>query len=127
MCDIIDLSNKDKGLITMDYQTFVDKLNEKEFIKTIENALGYNVDVFVDVKEDLSVTNRFDIMITMVVEKMHKFFNSEEKYLLKVDLDYDDVYEDAELSMPFDKDQMRRFLEMGEAIEKYFMEVFDGE
>ena len=111
----------------MDYQTFVDKLNEKEFIKTIEDALGYNVDVFVDVKEDLSVTNRFDVTITLIVEKMHKFFNSEEKYLLRVDLDYDDVYEDAELSMPFDKDQMRRFLEMGEAIEKYFMEVFDGE
>ena len=29
----------------MNYQTFVEKLNEKEFIKTIENALGYNVDV----------------------------------------------------------------------------------
>lgn len=127
MYDIIDLSNIDKGIIIMDYQTFADKLNEKEFIKTIENALGYNVDVFVNVEEDLSVTNRFDVMITMVVEKMHKFFNSEEKYLLKVDLDYDDIYEDAELSMPFDKDQMRRFLEMGEAIEKYFMEVFDGE
>ena len=80
-----------------------------------------------NVEEDLSVTNRFDVTITMVVEKMHKFYNSEEKYLLRVDLDYDDVYEDAELSMPFDKDQMRRFLEMGEAIEKYFMEVFDGE
>ena len=61
----------------MDYQTFVDKLNEKEFIKTIEDALGYNVDVFVNVEEDLSVTNRFDVMITIVVEKMHKFFNSE--------------------------------------------------
>ena len=35
----------------MDYQTFVDKLNEKEFIKTIENALGYNVDVFVNVEK----------------------------------------------------------------------------
>ena len=111
----------------MDYQTFVEKLNEKELIKKIESALGYNVDVFVNAEEDLSVTNRFDVTITLIVEKMHKFFNSEEKYLLKVDLDYDDVYEDAELSMPFDKDQMRRFLEMGEAIEKYFMEVFDGE
>lgn len=111
----------------MDYQTFVEKLNEKEFIKTIENALGYNVDVFVNVEEDLSVTNRFDVVITLVVEKMHKSYNSEEKYRLTVDLDYNGVYEDAELSMPFDKDQMRRFLEMGEAIEKYFMEVFDGE
>ena len=111
----------------MDYRTFVDKLNEKEFIKTIENALGYNVDVFVNVEEDLSVTNRFDVTITLIVEKMHKFFNSEEKYLLKVDLDYDDVYEDEELAMPFDKDQMRRFLEMGEAIEKYFMNAFEGE
>ena len=81
----------------MDYQTFVEKLNEKELIKTIENALDYNVDVFVNVEEDLSVTNRFDVTITLIVEKMHKFFNSEEKYLLKVDLDYDDVYEDAEL------------------------------
>lgn len=105
----------------------MEKLNEEELIKTIEDVLGYNVDVFVYVGKDPSVPNRFDVMITIVVEKMHKFFNSEEKYLLKVDLDYDDVYEDAELSMPFDKDQMRRFLEMGEAIEKYFMEVFDGE
>lgn len=111
----------------MNYQTFVDKLNEKEFIKTIEDALGYNVDVFVYVGKDPSVPNRFDVVITLVVEKMHKFYNSEEKYRLTVDLDYNGVYEDAELSMPFDKDQMRRFLEMGEAIEKYFMEVFDGE
>ena len=73
----------------MNYQTFVDKLNEKEFIKTIENALGYNVDVFVNVEEDLSVTNRFNVAITMVVEKMHKFFNSEEKYESRSILRYD--------------------------------------
>ena len=111
----------------IDYQTFMEKLNEEELIKTIEDALRYNVDVFVYVGKDPSVPNRFDVVITLVVEKMHKFYNSEEKYRFTVDLDYDDAYEDAELSMPFDKDQMRRFLEMGEAIEKYFMEVFDGE
>lgn len=111
----------------MDYQTFIEKLNEEELVKTIENALGYNVDVSVYVEEDSSVTNRFDVTVTLVVEKMHKFFNSEEKYLFKVDLDYDDVYEDAEVSIPLDKDQMRRTVEMVESIEKYFMKVFDGE
>ena len=111
----------------MDYQTFVDKLNEKELIKTIEDTLGYNVDVFVHVEEDLSVTNRFNVTITLVVEKMHKFYNSEEKYLFKVDLDYNDVYEDAEVSIPLDKDMMRRVVEMGEAIDKYFMNAFEGE
>lgn len=111
----------------MDYQTFVEKLNEKELIKTIEDALGYNVDVFVYVEEDLSVTNRFNVTITLIVEKMHKFFNSEEKYLFKVDLDYDDVYEDAEVSIPLDKDMMRRVVEMSEAIDKYFMNAFEGE
>ena len=100
---------------------------KKELIKTIENALGYNVDVFVHVEEDLSVTNRFDVTITLVVEKMHKFYNSEEKYLFKVDLDYDDVYEDAEVSIPMDKDMMKRLVEMSEAIEKYFMNAFEGE
>ena len=111
----------------MDYQTFIEKLNEEELVKTIENALGYDVDVFVYVRKDTSVPNRFDVMITMIVEKMHKFFNSEEKYLFKVDLDYDDIYEDAEVSIPLDKDQMRRTVEMVESIEKYFMKVFDGE
>ena len=111
----------------MDYQTFVEKLNEKEFIKTIEDALGYDVDVSVYVEEDSSVTNRFDVTVTLVVEKMHKFFNSEEKYLFKVDLDYDDVYEDAEVLIPLDRDQMRRIVEIVESIEKYFMKVFDGE
>lgn len=111
----------------MDYQTFVEKLNEKELIKTIENALNYNVDISVYVKEDLSVTNRFNVTITMIVEKMHKFFNSEEKYRFAVDLDYDDVYEDAEVSIPLDKDMMKRLVEMSEAIDKYFMNVFEGE
>lgn len=111
----------------MDYRTFIEKLNEKELIKTIENALGYNVDVSVYVEEDYSVTNRFNVTVTLVVEKMHKFFNSEEKYLFKVDLDYDDIYEDAEVSIPLDKDQMHRVVEMVESIEKYFMKVFDGE
>lgn len=111
----------------MDYQTFVDKLNEKEFIKTIEDALGYNVDVFVDVKEDLSVTNRFNVMITIVTEKMSKFFSEEEIYLFKVDLDYDDVYEDTEVSIPINYDQMLRLVKMGEVIDKHFMNVFKGE
>ena len=111
----------------MDYQTFVDKLNEKEFIKTIEDALGYNVDVFVDVKEDLSVTNRFNVMITIVTEKMSKFFSEEEIYLFKVDLDYDDVYEDTEVSIPINYDQMLRLVKMGKVIDKHFMNVFKGE
>lgn len=111
----------------MDYQTFIEKLNEEELVKTIENALGYNVDVFADVEEDYSVTNRFNVTVTLVVEKMHKFFNSEEKYLFKVDLDYEDVYEDAEVSIPLDKDMMKRLVEMSEAIDQYFMNVFEGE
>lgn len=111
----------------MDYKTFVEKLNEKELIKTIEDALGYNVDVFVDVEEDSSVTNRFDVTITLIVEKMDKFFNSEEKYLFKVDLDYDGIYEDVEVSIPLYKDQMTRLVKIGEAVDDYLMEVFDGE
>ena len=111
----------------MDYQTFVEKLNEKELIKTIENALGYNVDVFVDVKEDLSVTNRFNVKITIVTERMAKFFNDEEKYLFKVDLDYEDVYEDAEVSIPLNYDQILRLVKFGEAIDKHFMNAFEGD
>lgn len=111
----------------MDYRTFVDKLNEKELIKTIENALGYNADVFVDVKEDLSVTNHFNVKITIVTERMAKFFNDEEEYLFKVDLDYDDVYEDAEVSIPLNHDQILRLVKMGEKIDKYLMKAFDGE
>ena len=111
----------------MDYRTFVEKLNEKELIKTIENALGYNVDVFVNVEEDSSVTNRFNVTITLIVEKMDKFFNSEEKYLFKVDLDYNDIYEDVEVSIPLYKDQMTHLVKIGEAVDDYLMEVFDGE
>lgn len=111
----------------MDYQTFVEKLNEKELIKTIEQVLKYNVDVFVDVKEDYSVTNRFNVTITLVIEEMAKFFNKEEKYLFKVDLDYDDVYEDSEVTIPINKDQMLRLAKMGEAIDKHFMQAFEGE
>lgn len=54
---------------SMNFQTFEEKLNEKELIKTIEDALGYNVDVFVYVGKDTSVPNRFDVVITLVVEK----------------------------------------------------------
>lgn len=92
----------------MNYQTFVDKLNEKELIEIIERALKYNVDVFVDVKEDYSVTNRFNVTITLVIEEMAKFFSKEENYLFKVDLDYNDVYEDSEVTIPIDYDQMLR-------------------
>ena len=111
----------------MDYQTFMEKLNEEELIKTIEDVLGYNVDVFVYVGKDPSVPNRFDVVITLVVEKMHKFYNSEEKYRFTVDLDYNGVYEDTEVSIPMDKDMMKRLVEMSEAIEKYFMNAFEGE
>ena len=111
----------------MDYQTFVEKLNEKELIKKIEDALHYNVDIFIDVKEDTSVTNRFNVMITIITEKMAKFFNEEEIYLFKVDLDYDDVYENAEVMIPIDYDQMLRLVKMGEVIDKHFMNVFEGE
>lgn len=100
---------------------------KKEFIKTIENALGYNVDVFVNVEEDLSVTNRFNVTITLVIEEMAKFFSKEEKYLFKVDLDYNDVYEDSEVTIPIDYDQMLRLVKMSEAIEKHSMRSFEGE
>jgi hypothetical protein len=108
----------------MDYQAFVKQLNEKELISKIEEALQSNVDIFVDVEEDSSVTNRFNVKITIVTEKMDRFFNSEEVYLFKVDLDYDDEYEDAEVSIPIDIDQILRLAKMSDAIESHFVEVF---
>lgn len=108
----------------MDYQTFVEQLNEKELISKIEEALQSNVDIFVDVEEDSSVTNRFNVKITIVTEKMDRFFNSEEVYLFKVDLDYDDEYEDAEVSIQIDIDQILRLAKMSDAIESHFVEVF---
>lgn len=111
----------------MDYQTFVNQLNEKELISKIEESLNCRVDVFVDVKEDLSVTNRFNVKITIFTEKMDRFFNSEEVYLFKVDLDHEDVYEDAEVSIPIDIDQMTRLVKMAEVIDQHFMQAFEGE
>ena len=111
----------------MDYQTFVDQLNEKELISKIENALKYHVDVFVDVEEDSSVTNRFNVKITIVTERMAKFFADEEEYLFKVDLDENDRYVDSEVSIPIDYDQMLRLVKMGEAIKSHFMTHFKGE
>ena len=108
----------------MDYQAFVKQLNEKELISKIEEALQSNVDIFVDVEEDSSVTNRFNVKITIVTEKMDRFFNSEEVYLFKVDLDYDDEYEDAEVSIPIGIDQILRLAKMSDAIESHFVEVF---
>lgn len=108
----------------MDYQTFVKQLNEKELISKIEESLQSNVDIFVDVEEDSSVTNRFNVKITIVTEKMDRFFNSEEVYLFKVDLDHKDEYEDAEVSIPIDIDQMLRLAKMSDAIESHFVEVF---
>ena len=108
----------------MDYQTFVKRLNEKELISKIEESLQSNVNIFVDVKEDSSVTNRFNVKITIVTEKMDRFFNSEEVYLFKVDLDYDDEYEDAEVSIPIDVDQILLLAKMSDAIESHFVEVF---
>ena len=111
----------------MDCQTFVERLNSKELISKIENALECHVDIFVDVEEDSSVTNRFNVKITIVTEKMDRFFNSEEVYLFKVDLDHEDVYEDAEVSIPIDVDQMIRLVKMTEVIDKHFMHAFEGE
>ncbi len=109
----------------MDYQTFVDKLNEKELISKIENALECHVDIFVDVEEDSSVTNRFNVKITIVTEKMDRFFNSEEVYLFKVDLDENDVYKrDSKVSISIDVDQMIRLAKMAEVIDKHFMQAF---
>ena len=111
----------------MNYQTFVNQLNEKELISKIENALECHVDIFVDVEEDSSVTNRFNVKITIVTEKIDRFFNSEEVYLFKVDLDHEDVYEDAEVSIPIDIDQMTRLVKMAEVIDQHFMQAFEGE
>ena len=111
----------------MDYQTFVERLNEKDLISKIKKALECHVDIFVDVKEDSSVTNRFNVKITIVTEKMDRFFNSEEVYLFKVDLDHEDVYEDAEVSIPIDIDQILRLAKMSDVIESHFIDVFDGE
>lgn len=108
----------------MDYQTFVERLNEKELIFKIENALECHVDIFADVKEDSSVTNRFNVKITIVTEKMDRFFNREEVYLFKVDLDHEDVYEDAEVSIPIDVDQMMRLVKIAEVIESHFINAF---
>ena len=108
----------------MDYQTFVERLNSKELISKIEKALECHVDIFVDVEEDSSVTNRFNVKITIVTEKMDRFFNSEEVYLFKVDLDCDDEYEDAEVSIQINVDQIFRLAKMSDAIERHFVEVF---
>ena len=111
----------------MDYQTFVKQLNEKELISKIEKALESHVDIFVDVEEDSSVTNRFNVKITIITEKMDRFFNSEKVYLFRVDLDHEDVYEDAEVSIPIDNDQVLRLVKMNKVIDKHFMQAFEGE
>ena len=108
----------------MDSRTFVERLNSKELISKIENALECHVDIFVDVEEDPSVTNRFNVKITIVTEKMDRFYNSEEVYLFRVDLDHEDVYENAQASIPIDVDQMIRLAKMGEAIKSHFMTHF---
>ena len=110
----------------MDYQTFVDKLNKKELIYKIEESLQSNLDIFVDVEESL-VAKQFEVKVTIVTEKMDRFFNSEEVYLFRVDLDHEDVYEDAEVSIPIDVDQMIRLVKMAEVIDKHFMNAFEGE
>ena len=111
----------------MDYQTFVKQLNAKELIFKIKESLQSNLDVFVDVEEDTSVTNRFNVKITIVTEKMDRFYNSEEVYLFKVDLDYNDIYENAEVSIKIDVEQMIRLVKMTDAIESHFMNSFEGE
>lgn len=111
----------------MDYQTFVQKLNAKELISKIEESLQSNLDIFIDVEEDTSVTNRFNVKITIVTEKMDRFYNSEEVYLFKVDLDYNDIYENAEVSIKIDVDQMIRLAKMADTIESHFMNSFEGE
>lgn len=111
----------------MDYQTFVKQLNEKELISKIEKSLECHVNIFVDVEEDSSVTNRFNVKITIVTEKMDRFFNSEEVYLFRVDLDHEDVYEDAEVSIAIDNDQVLRLVKMNKVIDQHFMQVFEGE
>lgn len=111
----------------MDYQTFVQKLNAKELISKIEESLQSNLDIFIDVEEDTSVTNRFNVKITIVTEKMDRFYNSEEVYLFKVDLDYNDIYENAEVSIKIGVDQMIRLVKMADAIETHFMNSFEGE
>lgn len=111
----------------MNYQTFVKQLNEKELISKIEKALECHVDIFIDVEEDSSVTNRFNVKITIVTEKMDRFFNSEEVYLFRVDLDHDDVYEDAQVSIPIDNDQILRLVKMNKVIDQHFIQVFEGE
>ena len=111
----------------MNYQTFVQKLNAKELISKIENALKYHADIFVSVEEDSSVTNRFNVKITIVTERMMKFYNDEEIYLFKVDLDYNDIYEDAEVTIPINYDQILRLAKMSDVIEQHFMNAFEGE
>ena len=110
----------------MDYQTFVKQLNAKELIFKIKESLQSNLDVFVDVEEYTSVTNRFNVKITIVTEKMDRFYNSEEVYLFKVDLDYNDIYDNADVSIKIDVDQMIRLAKMADAIEQYFMNSFEG-
>lgn len=108
----------------MDCQTFVERLNEKELISKIEKSLECHVDIFVDVEEDSSVTNRFNVKITIVTEKMDRFYNSEEVYLFRVDLDHEDVYEYAQVSIPIDNDHILRLAKMSEAIKSHFMTHF---
>lgn len=111
----------------MDYQTFIERLNSKELISKIEKALECHVDIFLDVEEDSSVTNRFNVKITIVTEKMDRFFNSEEVYLFRVDLDHEDVYEYAQVSIPIDNDHILRLVKMNKVIDQHFMQVFERE
>ena len=111
----------------MDCQTFVERLNSKELVSKIEKALECHFDIFVDVEEDSSVVNLFNVKITIVTEKMAKFFADEEEYLFKVDLDENGRYVDAEVSIPIDYDQMLRLLKMGEAIKSHFIKSFEDE
>lgn len=133
MLDISNLSEKELLELKSQIQTKLNSLSADRADKSHADyeTLSKHVHQFnqlckirhIDMRTDL-IQNKDDnrALLRLVEASDDTFLN-----IHFADLDYDDVYEDAELSMPFDKDQMRRFLEMREAIEKYFMEVFDGE
>ena len=109
----------------MDYQTFLDLLNIEKLTEKIRNRSGVNYDVTIKIEEESD--NQFLLTISIGFEPYAKSTYDKHDYLIYVNLNERDEFENAKVLIDLDFDRILILDRIASTVKYHLQDTFKGE
>ena len=109
----------------MNYQTFLETLNDEKLTEKIRNRLGENYDVTIETEENSD--NQFLLKISICFEPYAKSTYDRHDYSIRVHLNERDAFENAQVLIDLDFDRILILDRIASTVKYHLQDTFKGE